>query len=170
MTELHWQTITPEMRQVMTVFAQSVIGGRFYLAGGTALALQLGHRRSADLDYFTQTEDVPVLIEPLRNSLKSCEPELADSSWGNLVFLARGVRLGFYGYGYELLQQLAEVGETRMASVTEIALMKLYALLGVRIFTICTPSARPVLCVSCWILRPANIPMCGISRSRSSSA
>ena len=130
MTDLHWQTITPEMRQVMTVFAQSAIGERFYLAGGTALALQLGHRRSADLDYFSQTEDVPALIELLKQSLISCEPELADSSWGNLVFLARGVRLGFYGDGYELLQPLVEAGETRMASVTDIALMKLDTLLG----------------------------------------
>lgn len=42
MTSLHWQTITPEMRQVMAAFAQSEIGGRFYLAGGTALALSWG--------------------------------------------------------------------------------------------------------------------------------
>ena len=28
----------------------------FYLAGGTALALQLGHRRSVDLDFFTLHE------------------------------------------------------------------------------------------------------------------
>jgi hypothetical protein len=130
MTGLHWQTITPEMRQVMVTFAQSEVGGRFYLAGGTALALQLGHRRSVDLDYFTQTEDVPALIEPLNQSLKSLKPELADSSWGNLVFLATGVRIGLYGYGYDLLEPLVEAGESRLASVTDIALMKLDALLG----------------------------------------
>ena len=130
MTDLHWQMITPEMRQVMVAFAQSAIGGRFYLAGGTALALQLGHRRSVDLDYFTQTEDVPALIEPLNQSLKTLEPELADSAWGNLVFLAAGVRTGFYGYGYDLLEPLVEAGESRLASVTDIDLMKMDALLG----------------------------------------
>ena len=83
-----------------------------------------------DLDYFTQTEDVPVLIEPLNQSLKSLGPELADSSWGNLVFLAAGVRTGFYGYGYDLLEPLVEAGESRLASVTDIALMEMDTLLG----------------------------------------
>jgi hypothetical protein len=129
-TILHWQVITPEMRQVMVTFARTEIGRRFYLAGGTALALQLGHRRSVDLDYFSQTEDIPSLLEPLRQSLAPFGPVLADSAWGNLVFLSNGVRTGFYGYGSDLVQPLVEVEGTRLASVADIALMKLDALLG----------------------------------------
>lgn len=30
----------------------------FYLAGGTALALQIGHRQSADFDFFSQRPDI----------------------------------------------------------------------------------------------------------------
>ena len=118
------------MRQVMATFAQAKIGERFYLAGGTALALQLGHRQSVDLDYFSQTEDIPSLLEPLKHSLEFFSPVLADSAWGNLVFLAGGVRTGFYGYGYNLLRPTVEAEGTRLASVTDIALMKLDALLG----------------------------------------
>lgn len=70
MINLHWETISPDMRPVMAGFSQSELGSRFYLAGGTALALQLGHRKSFD-------------------------PLLADAAWGNLVFLANGVRVGF---------------------------------------------------------------------------
>ena len=40
--ELHWFTITPAMRQVLLTFSTTAIGEHFYLAGGTALALQLG--------------------------------------------------------------------------------------------------------------------------------
>jgi hypothetical protein len=50
---IFWGTVSPEMRKVMTIFGRSEIGARFYLAGGTALAIQLGHRRSFDLDYFS---------------------------------------------------------------------------------------------------------------------
>ncbi|MFH2103417.1 MAG: nucleotidyl transferase AbiEii/AbiGii toxin family protein [Chloroflexota bacterium] len=130
MTILHWQTITPEMRQVMATIARSAIGAHFYLAGGTALALQLGHRRSADLDYFSQSGDIPALREPLRQALEPLGSVLADSAWGNLVFLSAGVRTGFYGYVYDLIQTPVEVEGTRLASVTDIALMKLDALLG----------------------------------------
>jgi hypothetical protein len=35
-----WITISSAMRQVMTTFGNSQIGAKFYLAGGTALALQ----------------------------------------------------------------------------------------------------------------------------------
>ena len=49
---IFWETISNEMRQVMTTFARTEIGMHFYLAEGTALALQLGHRRSFDLDFF----------------------------------------------------------------------------------------------------------------------
>ena len=129
-TDIHWNTITPKMHKVMAAFAGTELGGRFYLAGGTALALQLGHRRSVDLDYFSRSEDIPSLLEPLRQSLQPFAPALADSAWGNLVFLAQEVRIGFYGYGYELVQPLVEIEAVRLASVADIALMKLDALLG----------------------------------------
>ena len=44
MNALHWETISPEMRQVMAGFGQSELGSLFYLAGGPALALHFGHR------------------------------------------------------------------------------------------------------------------------------
>lgn len=53
MTTLHWETITPAMPQVMAAFSKTELGTHFYLAGGTALALQLGHRKSFDLDFFS---------------------------------------------------------------------------------------------------------------------
>lgn len=38
-------------RKVCATLASSELMVRFYLAGGTGLALQLGHRRSLDLDF-----------------------------------------------------------------------------------------------------------------------
>jgi hypothetical protein len=66
----------------------------------------------------------------LEKSLASFSPTLADSAWGNLVYLARNIRIGFYGYGYEMVAPLVEMQEARLASVEDIALMKLDALLA----------------------------------------
>jgi predicted nucleotidyltransferase component of viral defense system len=128
--EIFWETITENMRLVLSGFSQTKIGARFYLAGGTALSLQLGHRRSVDLDFFSLTEDIPTIRTALEESLAVFYPTLADSAWGNLVYLAKDVRVGFYGYGFPLVAPLVEIENLRLASIEDIALMKLDALLS----------------------------------------
>jgi hypothetical protein len=115
---------------VMKIFRVSPLGERFYLAGGTALALQLGHRQSYDLDYFSPTEDIVSLRDSLRDVLQVFQPILSDSSWGNLVFLAAGVRVGFYGYGYPLVAPFVLAEGVNLASLQDIGLMKMDALLS----------------------------------------
>lgn len=129
-TELHWNTISENMRLVLEAFTLTDVGRRFYLAGGSALALQLGHRRSLDLDFFSPTDDITSLRLGLETALAPFQPSLADSAWGNLVYLANDVRLGYYGYGHPLVAPLLEHDQLRLASVEDIALMKLDALLS----------------------------------------
>lgn len=118
------------MKFVLNGLFQSKIGKRFYLAGGTALALQLGHRHSVDLDLFSPTDDIPMIRSRLEEALANFNATLANSSWGNLVYLVNDVRVGFYGYGYELISSLIEREDLRLASIEDIALMKLDALLS----------------------------------------
>lgn len=130
MTDLFWNTITENMHLVLSGFTQSELGNRFYLAGGTALSLQIGHRLSVDLDFFSPTEDIPSIRAGLDKALAPLNATLADSSWGNLVYLAKNVRIGFYGYGYSLVEPLIKDKEVHLASIMDIALMKLDALLS----------------------------------------
>jgi predicted nucleotidyltransferase component of viral defense system len=130
MSNLFWNTITDDMRLVLNEFSQSAIASSFYLAGGTALSLQIGHRLSVDLDFFSPSEDIPAIRPALENSLSKLSATLADSSWGNLVYLAKNVRVGFYGYGFPLVAPLMETEGVRMASIEDIALMKLDAMLS----------------------------------------
>lgn len=130
MSNLFWNTITEDMRLILLEFSQSAIGRSFYLAGGTALALQIGHRASVDLDFFSPTEDIPSIRPVLENSLSSFPNTLADSSWGNLVYLTKSIRVGFYGYGFPLVAPLVEIEGLRIASIEDIALMKLDAMLS----------------------------------------
>jgi hypothetical protein len=130
MSDLHWNTISPDMRAVMNGFGKSEAGSHFYLAGGTALALQIGHRVSVDLDFFSPDLDIPTARETIRDSLDEFSPELADSSWGNLVFVAQNVRVGFYGYGFPLVEPTLKVDDVSLAGLTDIGLMKLDTLLS----------------------------------------
>jgi hypothetical protein len=70
------------------------------------------------------------MISYLMDNLRTLSPAIADTSWGNLVLVANNVKVGFYGYGYELLAPLIEADDVSMASVFDIGLMKMDALLS----------------------------------------
>jgi predicted nucleotidyltransferase component of viral defense system len=130
MTALFWNTVTEDMRLVLEEFFKGRFGDKFYLAGGTALSLQLGHRNSVDLDLFSPTEDIPSIRADLEEALAALNPGLADSAWGNLVYTVRNVRVGFYGYGYVMVKPIVEESNLRLASIHDIGLMKMDALLS----------------------------------------
>jgi len=130
MIDIHWETITSQMRQVLSGFARTEPGSNFYLAGGTALALQLGHRISEDLDYFSATEDILTIRGQLETALTVFDPVLLSKSWGNLLYLTNGVRVGFFSYGYPMVSDFIATEGIRLAGIADIGLMKLDAIMG----------------------------------------
>jgi predicted nucleotidyltransferase component of viral defense system len=129
MTEWHWETVTPPMRAIMQIVGQSDLSTRFYLAGGTALALQLGHRRSIDLGFFSEVDEVrPEMHRQVLGVLEACQPLVVEQAWGNLLLLVQDLHVGFFGYGYRLVAPLLQLEGLSLASVTDIGLMKLDAL------------------------------------------
>ena len=129
--QLFWNTITPTMRSIWAGFCKSDISREFYLAGGTALALQLGHRHSVDLDFFSPTQsDISSLTEPLKLALNDYPLQQVHNPWGNLILTVENVRVGFYSYGYKMVQPLLEADSFSLAGSKDIGLMKFDALLS----------------------------------------
>lgn len=128
---VHWQVITPEMRELLRFIGQQPFAERFYLAGGTALALRLGHRISVDLDFFSATDEVthPTRQEIL-TALAPLSPQAIEDVDGNLLLQVSGLHVGFFGYGYGLLEETAYVENVALAAVVDIGLMKLDALIS----------------------------------------
>lgn len=50
---LYWNTVKPLLKEVLTVLIVHDLFQPFRLVGGTSLSLQLGHRMSDDIDFFT---------------------------------------------------------------------------------------------------------------------
>jgi nucleotidyltransferase AbiEii toxin of type IV toxin-antitoxin system len=86
MSEFFWNTVTENMKFVLNGVSKSEIGKHFYLARGTALALQLGHRISVDLDFFSPTEDIPTIRPTLDEAFAAFDGLLADSHHGGIWF------------------------------------------------------------------------------------
>jgi hypothetical protein len=103
---------------------------RFYLAGGTAIAIWLGHRESVDLDWFTPEE----ITDPLglAETLKAggLGFEASGVANGTLHGRAEEVKLSFLEYRYPLLRPLVDWPEygCELASLEDLACMKLSAI------------------------------------------
>jgi len=98
----------------------------FYMAGGTALALQIGHRQSMDFDFFTQN--------PLNNDdiILKCRRighfELFELEQNTVHGTLDHVAISFLTYEYPLLCRLHSHNRLQLADVYDLALMKLAAI------------------------------------------
>ncbi|MBI2428233.1 MAG: nucleotidyl transferase AbiEii/AbiGii toxin family protein, partial [Ignavibacteriales bacterium] len=119
------QTVLTNSQQGLlnTLGASGIVSG-FYLAGGTALAMQLHHRSSEDFDFFClQDFDVTALQQGL---LKLQFSELVLAERGTVYVRINKVSVSCIQYPYALLKPLAKYGEgIYLASVEDIAAMKL---------------------------------------------
>ena len=99
---------------------------RYYLAGGSALALQIGHRQSVDFDFFSQQKDLGRPAEKWLRGFKGSRIREGDAE--TLHAEIRAVKVSFIGaYRYPLLEPASDHGGIRIAGLLDIALMKLLA-------------------------------------------
>ncbi|MEK7122124.1 MAG: nucleotidyl transferase AbiEii/AbiGii toxin family protein, partial [Patescibacteria group bacterium] len=62
----HLEVLPEDTKQTFSLLSNSSLIKRFYLTGGTALALQIGHRISEDFDFFTtENFDESILIQKM---------------------------------------------------------------------------------------------------------
>lgn len=100
----------------------------FYLAGGTALALQIGHRISIDFDLFSKKDITPNLLRKVKRVFKEAKIELLLRHSEQLSVKANGVRMDFVQYRFPLILRPIEFGGVKLLQAAEIAAMKAYAL------------------------------------------
>ena len=132
LTTAHWEAVTLEVRDLLAVLGQLPLLRPFYLAGGTALALRLGHRISQDLDLFANIE---TLDEHLRQSIveelrRGHAIDLLQDSVLGLILKVEGQPVSFFSYGYPLLAPTDLVSGIQVAGILDIGLMKLDAIAG----------------------------------------
>jgi predicted nucleotidyltransferase component of viral defense system len=123
----HPEILARRQERVLAQIGPALSRRGFYLVGGTAVALHLGHRRSVDLDWFT-----PERFEPLRLAQELHDEGIAIvtrvEAPGTLHGIVRGVRVSLIRHNYPLLARLqAWRGGIRVAARADLAAMKLSA-------------------------------------------
>lgn len=124
------ETLQKKQQEVLEKTGSLMSSLRFYLGGGTAVALQLGHRKSVDLDWFTKERiaDPIRLAKEIQNAKISFITLQIDR--GTLHGSISGVRVSLLEYRYPLLQRTVPGKQyhCQLASLDDLACMKLSAI------------------------------------------
>lgn len=98
----------------------------FYLAGGTALALQIRHRKSIDLDWFSQR---PFLTKEIKKRLENLgKLKIDEEKKDTLNCSLNGTKLSFFEYPYKVLFPFIKYNNIKIADLRDIACMKIDAI------------------------------------------
>ncbi len=124
---LHQETVEPATLELLNrLFSKDYLSG-FALAGGTALALQLGHRISIDLDFFS---DHPFNANELTKQISSdfrLDKEFIEIEENTLNCIINNIRVQFLTYNYQQVRPDLNDGAIRLYSLPDGAAMKLNA-------------------------------------------
>lgn len=128
--------ITDTMFTIILKLANQSFMDKYYLAGGTALALQINHRRSIDLDFFSYKKiSAETITSWLEQNYRDKEFKIVFRKTDQLDINIMGVKVSFIHYPFTLVNPLLEGANItpslpglKIANVKEIALMKAYVL------------------------------------------
>lgn len=120
------EVILPETLALLENLQSDSALADFFLAGGTALALQIGHRFSIDLDFFTCSSfKCQTLEEHLTTTYGLQVDHVTDSA---LLGVVQSVKTDFIRHAYPLVRPLLKIEKIRLASLEDISAMKLNAI------------------------------------------
>src|SRR5882762_666161 len=115
----HPEAVTAETQAALYVLRDRALFQGAYLAGGTGLALHLGHRLSVDLDIFvSELFDEEAMLQRVQEapgfSLVSKAPSTLHAN-------IQGTKVSFLGYQYPLLFSVALFAGVPVADSRDIA-------------------------------------------------
>ena len=123
---LHFNTIKSNTLEVLKKLMLLQDLREFNLAGVTALALQIGHRVSFDLDFFgNYSKEISTIIEILN---KRFNVHIVKQSANILILSINDIKIDFVNYSYPLIHNLIHENDVRLLNIKDIATMKLNAI------------------------------------------
>lgn len=96
-----------------------------YLAGGTALALHLGHRISVDLDFFTQEVFDEKTLSGELNQLPEYKED--GTGWRTVWGIVNKIKFSLFYYEYPLIKKTVNFAGIQILQKEDIAAMKIHA-------------------------------------------
>ena len=131
--QLNKNTVSELLLEILTKLMNISQFNSFFLVGGTALSLQMGHRKSIDIDLFTDAEYGSIDFSEIEKILQN-EFSYVDSLYNELMGIGKSFFIGFESsnlvkldlfYTDRLVFPITNIENIRLANIKEIAAMKL---------------------------------------------
>ncbi len=127
----HITTVEPGTYSLLQkIFRIEAIRNQFALAGGTSLALQIGHRVSIDLDIFSPAPFDPKEIEIILNTHSSISFRYTGNNSRMLFGYANNIKCDFVEEPARLLHPFIENDGISYFSIPDIGAMKMHIICG----------------------------------------
>ena len=123
------QTVFPDILELLKSLTNQPLLQQMRLVGGTALALQYGHRRSVDLVFLGKTtEDV----DELTSVMYDCAESVVRGNCTKRIkaYFLNNVKVDIVNYNYKWIDVPVVSDGLRLASPKDIAAMKVNAVMG----------------------------------------
>jgi predicted nucleotidyltransferase component of viral defense system len=128
---LHLTTVETETYNLLQKLSSlGIVSQIFALAGGTSLALQIGHRQSIDLDFFSPTIFDVKELEIILSSMDDLEFKYIDSNSRMLFCFINNIKCDFVHEPAKLIHSFFNHQGVNYFSVEDIAAMKLHTICG----------------------------------------
>jgi len=125
---LHYETVDTQTLELIKQLQKTTICSELRLVGGTALALQIGHRKSIDIDLFGRIDadiyNFSVLTEHFEDI------KIINRSKSVSIYNINGIKVDFVNFRYAWLHESVIIDDIIMAHIDDIIAMKLSAITG----------------------------------------
>lgn len=125
---MHNEILNSQQKELLPLIKQ--FSSDYYLVGGTAIALQIGHRSSIDFDLFSNSGIKRKRIRNILEKSKFPMGEVIYEAFDQLHIIVNSVKLTFFAFEYDVPTSLWLDNVIQMPTLLDLAAMKAYALGG----------------------------------------
>jgi len=125
---LQYQTIEPKVLELLKTLQSFPLLKDMRLAGGTGLAMQIGHRKSTDIDLFGNLKADSTELDILLNNFQ--DVKLLHRTQNIHVFAINKIKTDIVNYPYNWIDPVVADNGILLAGEKDIAAMKLAAISG----------------------------------------
>lgn len=129
------EAVSEKMRKVSKEIISCPQFNEYVLVGGTNLAIRLNHRVSIDLDFFRPEGELSLernqfIAKALNELFRTDRVEIVNLSDVGVFAFVDDVKVDLVQHPYALIDEIQVIDEFRMASIKDIAAMKISAVAG----------------------------------------
>jgi Nucleotidyl transferase AbiEii toxin, Type IV TA system len=120
---MHLEILNNEQKQLLPILSQ--FKREYYLVGGTAIALHIGHRESIDFDLFKEKD---IRKRDVYTKLRNIDYKVSFADYNQINMLSKGVKITFFSFPYQVPLNSELKGYLKMPDLLTLGAMKAFAL------------------------------------------